>query len=257
MSLAWKNELLKLLKENVDSSGVIHPEYFQLATLPTGNEIYPRNRTVAIRGFVGTGWHKPRPDDVLATDLLVFSTDIASHKAAEIAEQQKNTFPSGPIPNAFEMCGWLPKTMQQIRISGQIWLYTPELADRNEFPADKLIQDHLINSNGRIPEEWSWEEERRRIWELHSPELRASFSTPPSYSKYQGDVKVSPLPSTLTGKEDPGVIEAWKTAWGRFSLVVCEANEVEFLNLTPPPGKRVLHNRDLNTKQWSSTRVNV
>ncbi|EPY49342.1 fungal protein [Schizosaccharomyces cryophilus OY26] len=252
----WKTKLVNLFKENADSSGLVHPEYMQLATLPSEGDKYPRNRTVAIRGFVGSGW-QPSKDDPLDTDLLVFSTDLKSQKATDISLRQAKSTPTGPMHNTFELCSWLPKTMQQVRLWGQVWLYTPDLAEKNEFPKEDLLHTHLARSNKRIPQEWSWEEERRRIWENHSPNMRTSFANPVTYSEYEGEVPLIPLPATLTGREDAKLVNRWETAWNRFALVICDVHGVEFLDLNPPPGKRVIYEKHLESGQWSGERVSV
>ncbi|EPX74220.1 uncharacterized protein SOCG_03432 [Schizosaccharomyces octosporus yFS286] len=251
----WKTKLIKLLKENSDSSGLLHPEYMQLATLPSEGDKYPRNRTVAIRGFLNSGWEIDKND--LDTDLLVFSTDVESQKAKDISLRQAKSTPTGPMHNTFELCSWLPKTMQQVRLWGQIWFYTPDLAEKNEFPREDLLTSHLSRHKKRIPQEWSWEEERRRIWEHHSPTMRSSFANPVTYSNYQGEVPVVPLPVTLTGKEDAMVANRWETAWKRFGLVICDVQGVEFLDLNPPPGKRVIYEKSLESGEWSQERVSA
>ncbi|EEB05684.2 fungal protein [Schizosaccharomyces japonicus yFS275] len=234
----WTNVLKKLISENKTEKKDSDAESFQLATLPAIGEWYPRVRTVALRGFVGCGWdYQSTEKAALKTDLLVFSTDLLMKKSRSIIERQRETLRTKSVLNGYELCNWLPKTLQQMRLAGQIWIYLPELLANGEFPGHELIQKHKLPNNASVPEDWSWEKERVRLWSIHSASLRGTFACPEPYSPIDPNFHYTPLPEKLTGDESETVRKNWEEAFHRFALVVCEVQHFELLEAAPPPGR--------------------
>jgi pyridoxamine 5'-phosphate oxidase len=215
----WKKTLTDILQKNLDDG---HKESlnFSLATIKTGPKPRPSVRTVVFRGFVGESRDKEPPEKLpggnppVESSLIVVTTDTLMAKVAEL--EQSN--------GAFEVCWWHAGTNQQIRFNGTAHLYR-----RNgiaEFPESYLKR--FISPSS----EWNWENELVRQWKAHRPAMRGSFRNPPPGSKMDEEKKEKLETVELDGDDDGSDAREAKE---RFSLIMLEITEIEFLDLSPPP----------------------
>jgi hypothetical protein len=216
---------MDILQKNLDEG---HNESlnFALSTIKPGPKPRPAVRTVVFRGFVGeTRDDNPPPklpggNPPAKSSLFLVTTDALMAKVEELEKSD----------GAFEVCWRHAGTNQQIRFNGTAHLCRPNGAV--DFPESYLKR--YIQTDG----EWSWENERERVWKSHKPGMRGSFRNPTPGSLLDEDKKkklqVVELESDDNGPEA-------REAKERFSLVVLEVREIEFLDLDPPP---VLHPSD-------------
>jgi pyridoxamine 5'-phosphate oxidase len=222
----WKKAVMEILQKNLDDG---HKESlnFTLGTVKPGPNPRPAVRTVVFRGFVGETREDKPPSKLpggnppAKSSLFLVSTDTLMAKVGEL--EQSN--------GAFEVCWWHAGTNQQIRFNGKAHIYRPN--EKVEFPESQLKQYVSLQGEG----EWTWENERMRLWKAHKPAMRGSFRNPPPGTPLD-EGKKTKLETVELDSEDDGPDA--REAKERFSLVVLEVQELEILDLSPPP---VLHTR--------------
>ena len=217
----WKKTVLEILQKNLDHG---HKESlnFQLATIKPGPKPRPAVRTVVFRGSVGETRGDSPPAQLpvgnppAESSLFLVSTDVLMAKVGEL--EQTN--------GVFEVCWWHAGTNQQIRFNGIAHVYRRN--GQGEFPESHLKRYIQIQGD----QEWTWDKEHERLWTAHKPGMRGSFRNPPPGSELD-ELKKKKLQVVELDSEDNGPDA--QEAKGRFSLVVMEVNEVEILDLSPPP----------------------
>ncbi|BFZ56555.1 hypothetical protein PYCC9005_003602 [Savitreella phatthalungensis] len=246
----WKAKFQSVLGENM-KQGNKDSLNLQLATLPTKEGIdsgrpRPSVRTCVFRGFVG----QPRkPDDEptggnpikdVSSSLVVVSTDRLMLKALQVADQQSRVDASkNHFPNGFEAVWWHQGTQEQLRFAGRAWLLLPEGHDNSHFPGDALKKQY-IEVPAQHEAEWTWESERRRQFAKHSPGLRGSFQAPHPASKRTQEAskeieKCTEVAGSVEEAESDEAKRQVKEALDRFSLLILEVEEVDYLKVAPPP----------------------
>jgi pyridoxamine 5'-phosphate oxidase len=215
----WKQTLTDILQKNLDDG---HKESlnFSLATIKPGPEPRPAVRTVVFRGFVGEPRDTNPPEKLpggnppVESSLILVTTDALMAKVGEIEESN----------GAYEVCWWHAGTNQQIRFSGTAYLYRRN--GNADFPETELKR-FIAPSNA-----WNWDGERTRQWKAHRPAMRGSFRNPPPGSSMDEE-KRKKLETVELDSEDDG--SDAQEAKQRFSLLILEIAELEFLDLDPPP----------------------
>ena len=214
----WKKIVTDILQKNLDDG---HKESlnFALATIKRGSDPRPAVRTVVFRGFVGETRESGRPSKLpggnppAESSLVLVSTDALMAKVGELENSN----------GAFEVCWRHAGSNQQIRFNGTAHIYR-----RNgiEFPEAHL--NRYIRTDG----DWTWENERDRLWKSHKPAMRGSFRNPPPGRPLNAEEKKK-LEVVELGSEDD--TQDSREAKERFSLVVLEVTEIEVLDLDPLP----------------------
>lgn len=261
----WKSLMNSVMAENM-KQGNKDSLNVQLATLPVtaggkGRRQRPSNRTVVFRGFVGQARKEGEPTGGnpvagVESSLVVVSTDRLMLKAAQVASQQKTADGADDGENGFEVCWWHQGTQEQIRFNGRAWLLLPEGHDNAAFPGDRLKQTYVRVGDGSQAKDdtWTWEGERRRQFAKHSPGLKASFSAPTPASDMTREKrawhdagKKLDVSAEEECKDDEEARKMLKEALDRFSLLVLEVEEVDYLKVEPP-AKRTRWS--LNDGRW-------
>lgn len=217
----WKKTVLDILQKNLDDG---HKESlnFQLATIKPGPTARPAVRTVVFRGFVGETREDSPPAQLpggnprAESSLFLISTDALMAKVGELEHTN----------GVFEVCWWHAGTNQQIRFNGIAHVYRRN--GQGEFPESHLKRYIQVKGD----QEWTWDRERERLWAAHKPGMRGSFRNPLPGSELD-ETKKKKLEVVELDSEDNGPDA--QEAKDRFSLVVMEADEVEILDLSPPP----------------------
>ena len=216
METPWKRLVLSILQKSKSSAGK-DAYNMQLATFSL-NRDRPCNRTVVFRGFVGekTGAESP---------LIVVTTDTMMAKAAEI-----ENYGSAGAP--YEVCWWHSATSQQIRFHGRAWLVTQATTLSGKLPATSRVTS-TENQN------WSWEIEWNSQWKSLSPTMRGTFRNPSPGMALESNEQKQKL-SVVKMETGDEALENGEgdEARSRFSLVVLQVEEIEILDLDPPPGSR-------------------
>ena len=214
----WKKTVTDILQKNLDD-GHKESSNFALATIRHGSNPRPAVRTVVFRGFVGetrendqssklTGGNPPAE-----SSLILVTTDALMAKVGELENSN----------GAFEVCWRHAGTNQQIRFNGIAHIYRRNGID---FPQAHLKR--YIRTDG----DWTWEKERDRLWKSHKPAMRGSFRNPPPGTPLNAEKKKKLEVVELGGEDDS---QDAREAKERFSLVVLEVTEIEFLDLDPLP----------------------
>lgn len=187
----WRSPLARALHRN---RSLIYARYLQLATVTA--EGHPKNRTIVFRGFLEE------------TNQLKFITDSRSNKVEQI---EKN--PWG------EICWYFPKTREQFRLSGKLYLI------KANNPHPKLAKARVA------------------IWQEISDNARQQFTWPnPGESK----VEISGFELSPPNPVYP---------LSNFYLLLLEPTKVEHLELKGEPQNRWLYQID-NSKTWSTQDIN-
>jgi pyridoxamine 5'-phosphate oxidase len=217
----WKKTVMDILQKNLDDG---HKESlnFQLSTIKPGPKPRPAVRTVVFRGFVGETRDDKLPTQIpggnppAESSLFLVSTDAMMAKVGEL--EQSN--------GVFEVCWWHAGTNEQIRFNGIAHVYRRN--GRGDFPESHLKRYIQVQGD----REWTWGKERERLWTAHKPGMRGSFRNPPPGTELD-DEKKKKLQVVELDSEDTGPDA--QEAKDRFSLIVMEVNEIEILDLSPPP----------------------
>jgi len=217
----WKKTVLDILQRNLDDG---HKESlnFQLATIKPGPKPRPAVRTVVFRGFVGETRGEQLPAQLpggnppAESSLFLVSTDALMAKVGELEQTD----------GVFEVSWWHAGTNEQIRFNGTAHVYGRN--GKGEFPESRLKQYIQVQGD----REWTWENERERLWAAHKPGMRGSFRNPHPGTELDDEKRKRLHVVELDSEDDgPDALEAKN----RFSLVVMEVNEIEILHLSPPP----------------------
>jgi pyridoxamine 5'-phosphate oxidase len=213
----WKKLVKDILQKNLDD-GRTDSLFFTLATIRHAQQPRPAVRTVGFRGFVGEDNGKGKSRNPGAeSSLILVSTDISMSKVRELERSN----------GVYEVCWWHAGTNQQIRFSG-----TAHIFRRNqvvEFPEAWLKRYISVKGD----KEWTWTNERDRLWRVHTPRLRGTFRNPPSGTPLDCEGKRARLHDVQLAPDDDR--EEAKEAKERFALLVLEITELEIMDLDPPP----------------------
>ena len=246
---SWKQLMNSVMAENM-KQGNKDSLNVQLATLPAlgQDRKRPSVRTVVFRGFVGQARKDGEPTGGnpvkgVESSLIVVSTDRLMLKAAQVASQQQDTHGG---ENGFEVCWWHQGTQEQIRFNGRAWLLLPEGHDNAAFPGDRLKETYVNIGEGSTAKDdtWTWEGERKRQFAKHSPHLKASFYAPKPASKiddgkkswHEKQEKLDV--SSVEEADDEETKNKVKEALDRFSLLILEVEEVDYLKVDPPAKRK-------------------
>jgi pyridoxamine 5'-phosphate oxidase len=173
----WRQILARSLYRN---RALIYARYFQLATVRADGR--PANRTVVFRGFL--------PD----SNQIAIITDRRSQKIEQIEQNAKA-----------EICWYFPKTREQFRLAGMLYIVDAE---------------HL-NEN--------WQRAYHEIWKKLSEAARAQFYDI-ALSQPQGSESVETEPKTNLNF----IPES-------FRLLVFEPQDLDYLDLKNHPNDHRHH----------------
>jgi len=217
----WKKLVTEILQKNLDN-GHVGSLNFSFATIKRGPKPRPSVRTVVFRGFVGEAREEqsserlPGGNPPAQSSLIVITTDALMPKVAELEASH----------GVFEVSWWHAGTNQQIRFSGKAHIFRPDTIV--SFPEDELKKYITVKGGG----DWTWENERERLWKAHRPGMRGSFRNPPPGTPLDEEKRKKLRHVELDAEDNgPEAQEAKK----RFALLVLEVFELEVLNLDPPP----------------------
>jgi len=240
---AWRSRLneciSKSMKENKDSIS------YAFSTIENGE---PRCRFVVHRGFVNERRKEGDPSENDASEeftsnVLLTSTDARGPKAEQLRALEGKGCPC-------EIAWWLEPVKMQFRIKGHAFLFGP--SNNDNFPSKRLSPSHPSKSSSSSS--FSWEDERVRIYDKHSPTLKASFLRPtpgtPMHKVDGGGAKLEDYPQEL--KEDQK--DEMKKALERFAIIAIDPWQVDAADLGSMPNRRIIYTKKDND-QWTEEEV--
>ncbi|CAH7683389.1 hypothetical protein PPACK8108_LOCUS16871 [Phakopsora pachyrhizi] len=210
------------------------------------NETKPDSRMLVHRGFVN---ERRKIDDTSSNSkeigsgvALVACTDIRSSKVDQIVDRNSASDQEGRMSS---ICWWLEPKGEQFRICAQTYIIPPKSRE-STFP--KLSKhdskrlgplddtDHAEEKN-----QFDWEDERLRIFEKLSPELKASFLRPSPGSVLRDDPK--DWPSRL----DDQLL--YDRALDNFALLIFDPVYVDLVKLKVQPHQRITWTKN-SDEEW-------
>ncbi|KAI9002573.1 pyridoxamine 5'-phosphate oxidase-domain-containing protein [Hyaloraphidium curvatum] len=271
-SRSWKAMIEYALKisRGKDGSAV----YVQLAT-PT-----PSVRTVVFRGFLGpiaptsavpapaAADTSPDPSNDPSlpipsreapnrgsptSDMLTFCTDCRSEKVQELIDGNGRA----------EVCWWLSVPREQYRLSGRIFLVFPPSHPLYASTPLPPIPFPPTTADAPTPspaeQQQFWEQQRLALWGRIAPGGRASFSWPhpgKPLERSPEDRMIWELDDMVAASEgDARLKEAHDLGLTRFTLLVMEVVNVDYLRLSGRPQTRIKFSRG-DGGSWVAQDVN-
>ncbi|GAB4354337.1 MAG: hypothetical protein Fur0042_23310 [Cyanophyceae cyanobacterium] len=200
----WRSPLARALHRN---RSLIYARYLQLATVRSDGT--PANRTVVFRGF---GPDQDPDPGLGGGDRLRFVTDRRSEKIDQIAANP-----------AAEACWYFPKTREQFRLAGRLWVWPG--ADLDPGPGD--------DRGAKL---------RSRLWQSLSAAAQLQFAWPSPGGDRQDSEAFNPLPPDAIAPPDT------------FAVLELEPHRVDWLQLRGDPQDRICFWRDGD--RWHQRPIN-
>lgn len=196
----------------------------------------PRVRQVVHRGFVND------QHENASSDRLVFTTDVRSSKAMDIASCS-----NAPV----ELAWYIAPERVQFRIQGAAYLLpAPTHKWRAQFPDAQLA---ISDTN------FAWDEERERFWRLLSPRMQNTFfgpppgqPVPPIATAESSSLSPTPRPQHQIQSPHERNLREPNAIPESFALVIIEPHKVDVLELKH--AQRTIYEREVNGA-WNGTSV--
>lgn len=211
----WRSPLARALHRN---RSLIYARYLQLATVRSDGT--PANRTVVFRGFgPDQGQDQDQDQDpsqgMALGDRLRFVTDRRSEKIDQIAANP-----------AAEACWYFPKTREQFRLAGRLWVWPG--TDLGSDP-DPGVDDRGAKL-------------RSRLWQALSAAAQLQFAWPSPGGDRQDPQAFNPPPPDAIAPPDT------------FVVLELEPHRVDWLQLRGDPQDRTCFWRDGD--RWHQRNLN-
>lgn len=195
----------------------------QLATVE-GSLGTPRVRSLLQRSFITASTLPTLP-------LLLATTDIRTPKVTQLNDQR-----------CVEIVYWVPSTVEQFRILGRASIVA-EPNYRRAYPDRVGIVYEALEKEG-----FDWEAKRVEVFDQMSGHMKATWCRPiPGTPLKGGEEEMKKWPTKLPKLGEAENEEDRKnlvTALSRFSLLLIEPFEVDYLELGVLPNRRTFFKRD-------------
>lgn len=225
----------------------------------------PESRTVVHRGFVN---ERRRPDDpssnsieLGSSDSLLICTDLRSPKIDQIIHRSSTDHQPG-TPSS--ICWWFAPTGEQYRIQAKAYVVPPS-STSSTFPRisreqeDRLspVWKHqkLKDSTKRGDLKFDWEEERKRIFDKLSTDLKLSFlgRSKPGSKLINPEDSILPPPQQIQTFEELDQ-DSKSFALSNFALIVLDPISVDLVRLETVPHQRFSWKR-VSDDEWEETEL--